>query len=163
MLEIIILVAMCRHLHGKAKKKGWPGWPFVLLMIFGWFVFGIGAGIAGIIISGDDGDIPIGGIIGYLLGVVLACVTNVLIVALLPDRGVQDDDEDYSDRRRRRFRQDSYESDEADEDDRRGRRRRDDREDEEDRDDRRDRRRRDDRDDDLDDRNWRPRRDRDDR
>jgi hypothetical protein len=137
MLEIFVLITMCRYLHKTATGKGWPGWPFVLLMIFGWFAFGIGGGILGIVVTGDDGDLPVGGIIGYLAGVVLACLSNAMIVGILPNKSVKDDDDrDYSPRRRGDARwEDEYEDDRRprtaqardDRDDREWRRTRDDR------------------------------------
>ena len=36
MLEVIMLVAMCRYLNRTATAKGRPGWPFAVLMVFGW-------------------------------------------------------------------------------------------------------------------------------
>jgi hypothetical protein len=105
--EIFILVSMCRYLHRTATNKGQPGWPFVLLMIFAWFVGGIGGGIAGIATLGDDSDGRFGFIIGYLIGVSIACIGNALIVALLPDRTRDEeryryeDERDYTDRRSR--------------------------------------------------------------
>lgn len=54
MCEIVILISMCRYLARTAKSKEQPGWPFVLLMIFSWFVGGIGGAIAGVAITGDD-------------------------------------------------------------------------------------------------------------
>lgn len=140
MLEIVVLISMCRYLHKSATGKGWPGWPFVLLMILGWFAFGIGGGIAGILVSGDDGDLPVGGIIGYVVGVVLACLANAMIVGILPNRKVTDDyDRDDSPRRRGDDRwEDEYD------DDRRQRHARS-RDDRDDRDDRERRRSRDDR------------------
>lgn len=101
MLEIFVLISMCRYLNRTATEKGCPGWPFVLLMIFGWFAFGIGGGIVGLLVMGGDGDLPVGAIIGYIAGVILACLANSMIVAMLPNRAVRDDyDRDYSPRRR---------------------------------------------------------------
>ncbi len=135
MLEIFVLVAMCRYLHRTAKGKGWAGWPFVLLMIFGWFAGGFGGAIGLSIMLPDLNDeFPVAMLLGYLCGVVLSCVGNAIIVAMLPNKAT-DDDRDYSDRRRRRS------ADDDDDDDPRDRRgRRDDRDDD-DRDDDRDSRR----------------------
>lgn len=158
MLDIFILIGMCVFVANSAKKKGYAGWPFVLMMIFTWLFFGFGAAIAGVIIMGDGNDkLPMGFIIGYIIGAVTACLVTSLLVAVLPARETEDDEDYYADRRRRRSRRDDY--DEEDDRDRDGRRNRD----RDDRDDRDDRRKRDDRDDDLDDRNWRPRRYSDDR
>lgn len=151
MCEIFILVSMCRYLHRTAKNKGQPGWPFVLLMIFAWFVGGIGGAIAGTVAMGDGGneDISIPAIIGYVIGVSLACIGNALIVAMLPDRTRDtdrdryEDERDYTERRRPSGAPRGRLADEHEEDDRR------------DRDDREDDRR--DRDEREDDRNWRPR------
>ena len=139
MIEIIVLFLMGRYLHSTATKKGWPGWPFVLLMIFGWFVCAIGGGVVGMIVTDDwDSELPVGGIVGYFVGAVFACVGNALVVAMLPNKAV-DDDRDYSTRRRgRRYdegednddprdrRGRRYDRDDDDRDDRRGRRRDDD-------------------------------------
>lgn len=153
MLEIIVVISMCRFLHKKATDKGWPGWPFVLTMIIGWLAFALGGLILGIILSGDDGEFPIGGVIGYLIGAVIACVSNTMVVTMLPNRKTETEDDDYTDRRRRRRRyEDDDDDDRRDRQDREGRRRYD-RDD--DRDDRRDNR--------DDDRDWRPKRYSDDR
>lgn len=142
MLDIIILIGMCFYVANAAKKKGYSGWPFVLLMIFSWLCFGCGAGIGGMMVMGDaDEEFPFGFIIGYVIGVVIACVGTSILIACLPSRET-DDDRDYSRRRRRRYddegddrpsrRRDGYDDD----DDRRDRGRRYDRDDREDDDDR---------------------------
>lgn len=100
MLEILVLFSMCRFLHKKATEKGWPGWPFVLAMIFSWVGFGFSGAVVGVIVTGDDGELPVGGIIGYLVGAVMACITNAVFVNLLPDRNDQPDDDDYRPRPR---------------------------------------------------------------
>lgn len=120
MLEIFVLVAMCRYLHKTARAKGRPGWPFVLLMIFGWFAGAIGGGILGIMIGGDDGEFPIGFIVGYLVGAALACIGNAIIVNLLtpvhdPEAEEREEEErEYIERRRRQARLADEEDDRAD-------------------------------------------------
>jgi hypothetical protein len=106
-LEIFVLVSMCRYLHRTATNKGHAGWPFVLLMIFGWFAGGIAGGVAGLLLLGDDGEFPVGALIGYFGGAALSCLGNALIVAMLPDRSPDwdgdrhDDERSYAERRRR--------------------------------------------------------------
>ena len=123
MLEIFILVAMCRHLHKTATNKGYAGWPFAVLMVFGWFVGGIGGAVGGVILMGDGGgEIPVSGVIGYLLGVALACIGNALLVAVLPARERPDDEDDDRPRRQRAYDDDEYDDRDRDRDPRRGRR-----------------------------------------
>ncbi len=133
MLDILILIGMCFYVANAAKKKGYSGWPFVLLMIFAWLFFGCGAGVGGMMIMGqEDDEFPFGFLIGYVLGVVLACVSTSLLIACLPSRETDDDRDDSSRRRRRRRAVDDDDDDRRDRGDRRRYDRDDDRDDRDD-------------------------------
>ena len=100
MLEIFILIAMCKSLHKKASYKGHPGWIFVLSMVLSWLFLGVGLGVAGLVFfDSGDGEFSIGFVLGYLLGVVAACVGNYLLVLSLPIKDDSKIAEDADDER----------------------------------------------------------------
>ena len=101
-----------RSHHRKAKSKGWPGWPFVLILIF-LYVAGVIAGLvaAGLVVAFATGQQAANGagddfaefIIGYLVGASLGAIAGYLLVLALPDRSESEaDDDEFDDRLRRR-------------------------------------------------------------
>lgn len=100
MLEIFILFKLGRTISSKAKEKGYPGWPFVVIMI-SLYLAGIVAGIitAAIVATLMNPDPNVNGgddivefLIGYLCGAVLGALAGYLLVLILPDRSEPEDD-----------------------------------------------------------------------
>ena len=113
MLEIFILFKLGRTISSKARDKGWPGWPFVVIMVF---LYGGGV-IAGMIAAAVVSELldlnPNGNgprdiaefLVGYLCGAVLGALASYLLVLILPDRSEPEDDhydDESSDRREQR-------------------------------------------------------------
>jgi hypothetical protein len=114
MLEIFILFALGRAINRKATEKGWPGWPFVLILLFLYIGGAITGVVAALIVSGglaangDDDLLPF--LLGYLGGAATGALASYLIAAALPDRSEPDRENDR--RRRARDREDDdYEDD----------------------------------------------------
>ena len=86
MLEISILVLLCKYVYKTADSKGYPGILFAVLMVISWFAGGIIGGVVGMLEQGDGEDyLPFGFLIGYLVGVMLAAGINYAIVSALPE------------------------------------------------------------------------------
>jgi len=85
-LELFLLIGMCRYLNRTATAKGRPGWPFILLMIFGWYAAVIAGAVVGYIAEGAPRtDYSIGAFCGYVVGGAVACVGVSLIVNSMTD------------------------------------------------------------------------------
>ncbi len=85
-LELFLLIGMCRYLLRTAAAKGRTGWPYAVLMVVAWFVFGIMGAVAGYLAEGDhDSDYLIGTLCGYSIGVAIACGGMALLVNSLTD------------------------------------------------------------------------------
>ena len=106
-LEIFMLVAMCRYLNRTATAKGRPGWPFAVLMVFAWLTAGIAGAVIGFLAEGTvTSEFSAGAVLGYIAGVVVACVGMSLIVNMLPpaythDHAAVDAERAYVEWRRR--------------------------------------------------------------
>ena len=98
MLEIFILFKLGMAISRKAMSKGWPGVPFVILMIALYFASGIAGCFLAIEVAsqvdpnGEDGFFE--GIIGFYTGAALGIIGCFLLVSVLPDRGEPEDDYD---------------------------------------------------------------------
>jgi hypothetical protein len=96
-LEILLLVSMCRYLNRTATAKGRAGWPFVVLMVFGWVAAGVCGAVIGFLAEGPSTtEFSLGALGGYIGGVIVACVGMSLIVnampaAYSPQRAVSDE------------------------------------------------------------------------
>ena len=114
MLEIFILFKVGQAINRKATSKGWPGWPFVILLVIMYICCAISGVVAVVVLSDKGGngndDNPFEFIIGYALGAIAGAVASYFIVLILPDRSEPVDDYDRD--RTRRLR----ERDEDDED-----------------------------------------------
>ena len=133
MLEIFLLIFLGKRLAAKARSRGYAGWPWVVLLVPGWFgslfVGVVVASIAYLATHPNEEGAPMLLLIPAAYAVA-GCVAAglFLVVGLLPDRRPDDqDDEEYDERPRRRVKpaaDDPYGDDERrykDEDD--GRRR----------------------------------------
>jgi len=102
MLEIFILFKVGQAINRRAKSKGWPGWPFVILLVIMYICCAISGVVAVLILSdkGGNDDNPFEFIIGYALGAIAGAVASYLIVLLLPDRSEPIDDYDRDHTRR---------------------------------------------------------------
>lgn len=59
MIELVLVIAMCRHLGGKVRAKGRTAWPFQLMLVVFWFGGEFAAGIvAGIVYAVLNGAAP---------------------------------------------------------------------------------------------------------
>ena len=110
MLEIFILFALGRAINRKASAKGWPGWPFVLIMLFLYLGCGFAVGIAAVIAwqlqNQNAGDDLLPGLLGFYAGAVCGAIASFLVVGILPDRSEPEDDVDRRPRRAIRERDD---------------------------------------------------------
>lgn len=85
MLEISILVLLCKFVYKTAEAKGYPGALFAVIMVVSWFGGGIVGGVIGMLEQGEGAEIfPFGFLIGYLVGVGVAGMINYTIVTSLP-------------------------------------------------------------------------------
>jgi hypothetical protein len=99
MIELLILINLCRKIGVKAKAKGHKGGYYKLLLVLFWFGAEIGSGFAIALclsIAGEDAEqlfflIWLGGIAGAALGAWGA----FKIVDSLPDLTRDDSDDDY--------------------------------------------------------------------
>lgn len=113
MLEIFILFKLGMVISHKAMSKGWPGVPFVIIMIALYFASGIAGCVLAIVVAsqvdpnGEDGFFE--GIIGFYTGAALGIIGCFLLVSVLPDRSEPEDE--YDRPRRLRDRGDDYEDD----------------------------------------------------
>ncbi len=90
MLEIILVIALCKNLGARVRAKGRTAWPFQTMLVFFWlggeFAGGIVAGIMHAIRHGgapiDTFDLSLYAI--ALVGAGLGAGLVYLIVALLP-------------------------------------------------------------------------------
>jgi hypothetical protein len=116
-LEIFILIALGKAINRKAQARGWPGWPWVVALVIGWFVALMVGGIAaGVLYMMTSGNGPAPGanpdeppIWVFLIGAYLAaaCMATGLFIAVgfLPrgdDPDGDDEEEDYRPARRPR-------------------------------------------------------------
>ena len=110
MLEIFILFKVGQAINRKATSKGWPGWPFVILLVIMYICCAI-SGVVAMVLLTDDGangngdDNPLQFIIGYALGAIAGAVASYFIVLILPDRSEPVDDYDRDRDRTRRLRE----------------------------------------------------------
>ena len=87
MLEIVLLVWMCRYVNRVAGAKGYPGWAFAVAMGGSWVGFGVGGAILGAVGELSDGrPWGFGWAVGYVFGVALACGLNAVAVNLLAEQ-----------------------------------------------------------------------------
>jgi hypothetical protein len=106
-LELFILIAMCRYLNRTATAKGRPGWPFAVLMVFAWVAAGITGAVIGYLVEGaTGGGYSLGALLGYVIGVAMACVGMAVIVNAIPgiethERESVDDERAYVEWRKR--------------------------------------------------------------
>lgn len=109
MLEILILIVLCRNIAAKARAKGRSGGGFGFLLVVLWICGEVGGGIVGLVAAtalggGDDGPeilLILGGMLGgAILGAVIAFAIVGSIAPATP-AGRYDDDDDYDDRPRR--------------------------------------------------------------
>ena len=115
MLEIFVLFKVGQAINRRATSKGWPGWPFVILLVIMYICCAISGVVAVVVLSdkggnGNGDDSPFEFIIGYALGAIAGAVASYFIVLILPDRSEPVDD--YNRDRTRRLR----DGDEDDED-----------------------------------------------
>ena len=133
MLEIFILFKVGQAINRKATSKGWPGWPFVILLVIMYICCAISGVVAVVVLSDKGGngndDNPFEFIIGYALGAIAGAVASYFIVLILPDRSEPIDDYDRDRTRRLRERDEDdedrprrFRDRDDDEDDREGRR-----------------------------------------
>ena len=133
MLEIFILFKVGQAINRKATSKGWPGWPFVILLVIMYICCAISGVVAVVVLSDKGGngndDNPFEFIIGYALGAIAGAVASYFIVLILPDRSEPVDDYDRDRTRRLRERDEDdedrprrFRDRDDDEDDREGRR-----------------------------------------
>ena len=131
MLEKFILFKFGQAINRKAKSKGWPGWPFVILLVIMYICCAISGVLAVVVLSdnGGNGNNSFEFIIGYALGAIAGAVASYFIVLILPDRSEPVDDYDRDRTRRLRERDEDdedrprrFRDRDDDEDDREGRR-----------------------------------------
>lgn len=108
-LEIILLISMCRYLNRVATAKGRRGWPFVVLMIFAWIAAGICGALTGFFAEGNShGEFSVGAVVGYIVGVAVACGGMASIVNSMSDvsnaheRAAHNNEQAYIEWRKRR-------------------------------------------------------------
>lgn len=83
-LGFCIFVGICVHLRRIARRKGYPGWPFIVLLIVTWPAGVLGGQAVG---SVFDTEIPArGATFGLLFGWLFAIVGNMVLVRILPRR-----------------------------------------------------------------------------
>ncbi len=113
MLEIFILFKVGQAINRKAASKGWPGWPFVLILVFLYLGGGIVGVIAMVILAGDPNpngqDDLLDTVIGFYAGAVSGAIASYLLALPLPDRSEPEDEDDRP--RRRRDRDDENDDD----------------------------------------------------
>lgn len=81
MCEVLLLVSMCRYLNRVATAKGRSGVPFVILMVVAWIAAGMCGAVIGYLAAADTGvGSSLGAFLGYVAGVVLACIGMSVIV-----------------------------------------------------------------------------------
>lgn len=90
MLEIILVIALCKNLGARVRAKGRTAWPFQTMLVFLWFGGELVGGIvAGIMHAIRNGGVPVDTFDLSLYAIALASAglgagLVYLIVALLP-------------------------------------------------------------------------------
>jgi hypothetical protein len=103
MLEILILISLCRKIGEAARAKGRSAGGYQLMLVAFWFGGEVGVGLlGGIIIAVAFGGQEEDGVFWFvyilaILGAALGALLAFQIVAHLPDPGERDE---YDDRRR---------------------------------------------------------------
>jgi hypothetical protein len=78
MLEIILLIALCRNLGNKLRAKARTPWPFQLMLVLAWFGGELVGAVVGVVISGDEG-----GCLLYLFALMGAAVGAAMVSILV--------------------------------------------------------------------------------
>jgi hypothetical protein len=104
MLEILILIALCRNIAAKARAKGRSGGGFGCLLVALWFGCEFAGMIVGAVFSmamngGDEPELALVAVCGLAGGAVGALIAFGIVSAIgpVPQRGEYDD---YDDRDR---------------------------------------------------------------
>jgi hypothetical protein len=99
MIEILILINLCKKIGANARAKGHKGGYYQLLLVLFWFGAEIGAAFAiafGLALAGEDPE-HLGILIwlGAIAGAALGAWGAFKIVKSLPDLTREDYDDDY--------------------------------------------------------------------
>src|SRR5262245_25278750 len=102
MLEIVLLFVLSKQIIAMAKRRDIVGWPFVVMLIALWIIGELTGAVAGVIILGDNGGDGINlAIIPFAIaGAAIGAGITFAIMAVIPKRSPEYDDE--FDRPRRR-------------------------------------------------------------
>ena len=103
MLEIFLLIHLGKKLAAKARRRGWAGWPWVILLILGWFgallTGAIASSVAYLATHPGEQEAPLLLVLASAYGVaacVAACVATGLfvVVGFLPADAAEEDYDD---------------------------------------------------------------------
>ena len=108
MLEISILVILCKYVYKTAEAKGYPGALFAVIMVVSWLGGGMTGAVIGMMEQGEDDVLPFGFLIGYLVGVMAAAAINYTVVSSLPGATAAKPNPNYDRQRQRDWEEREY-------------------------------------------------------